>query len=205
MEEETPPKPNHNTQLIHSRKQDPYHPINNIYKQIYSFLDYFNPADHENVIALAAIITRTKELKAGNIMERDIGFFASQQKPSFSLMPTKNHPYLTRIFIDRLAEYNTKLEKDRIISPTPEQFAHHKENQKTRASIQRYRTVNINKFDAQDEKILLIDIPWNVAISEFEQLMNDTNEILSIPLQEAKDMIGLEYILNLKKQKEDIS
>jgi hypothetical protein len=204
MEEETPPKTNYNTQLIHSHNQDFYHPINSIYKQISSFLNYFNPADHENVIALSAIITRTKELKASNIMEQDIGLFASQQKPSFSFMPAKNHPYYTRIFVERLAEYNAKLEKDKIISPTPEQFADHKENQKTQTILQRFRTINIS-IDQQIEKGLLISIPWNIAISDFEQLMHDTNIILSIPLQEAKDMVGLLYILNIRKQKEDIS
>lgn len=183
---------NSNTQLIKVDNPN-FYPINALYQKTYDTLNKYNHTSPESALALSEIITKTKELKLNNIDEKQVGLFAFKQKPP--VFGSGKHPSYISYFFARIATYNTHLEKKNFKSPTPDEFIIFKNNKKIGAAVQMSDklgvTIDIEKINA--EHTLIIDIPSDIAIYQFEQLINDVNEMLHISLETMQTITDMIY------------
>lgn len=164
-----------------SAKKVDYYCLNTLYKKAYSTLANYDPADIQSARALSEIITKTKELKTINIQENDLGLFALRQTDSIKDKffaygkSTYNGPHYVSVFFARVGQYNTHLTKNEFISPTIEEFALHKNNRRIIAAsnnaVKFKLYFDLHKINA--EKRLLTNFAPNIAIDEFEHLIND--------------------------------
>jgi hypothetical protein len=168
--------------------------INALYQKTFDALNKYNPVNSESIISLSEIITKTKELKLDNdINEEEIGLFAFKQAPS--LFGSVKHPCYISYFFARIATYNAHLKKTNFKSPTPDHFTTYKNNKKIGAAVATSSKlgliIEIEEINAKYN--LIVNIPDEIAVYQFEQLIRDVNAMLHIPAETMQTITEMIY------------
>lgn len=191
-----------------TRNNDNFYKKNDLYKKAYTTLDLYNPNNIQSAENIINIITKTKELKSCNIEPKHIGKFAYHQpiKTKFFSpeIPPYNSPLHISVLFERIAQYNAHLEKNNFTSPTLEQFSQYTNNQKITAIIEKAATfrvlLDLEKINA--EKKIITNIPFTIAMKEFDNLLKDIAMIRETSPSEIKTLADILYLDINKEQPE---
>ena len=188
------------TKNVNSDNQNTY-PILTLYNKTHNTLKTYNSTNQQSIISLTEILTEIKRLKNDNIIEKNVGLFAFQQEDSLSNKvfsygkPPYNGPHYISVFFERLAQYNAHIEKNELTSPTSEQFDLHKNNRTIINSVNKAASfklfIDLQKKNTEEE--LLTDIPCNIAVYDFQDLIDNITAMLHTTPEEIKSIASLLY------------
>lgn len=133
-----------------------------------------SPSDETNTRTLIKIIEQIDCLKNTKITEQDLGFFAINQKPSFSdrFSFDTSKLFLASVFFQRLSQYNQNLSSRGHISPNKTQWKQYLKNKKLTDTSATSATFGIT-IPAKTIQEKTIAMPGSVAFDDLDILIKD--------------------------------